>query len=233
MPRFFVPKDQIPEITGSDAHQIKNVLRMQKGDVLEILDGAGTVHQARIADIRAGKVVCEITHSTSQENECKIKATIAQCLPKGKKMDLIIQKCTELGVDRIIPVLSERSIAKADKLERWQKIAKEAAEQSGRSTIPEISPLMQFDEVLKLVPNYNLALIPWELEKIANLKSLLSAVRAPLSAIFLIGPEGGFSYQEIDLAKKAGCIPVSLGKNILRTETVGMAVLAMLSYASS
>ncbi|MFA6548574.1 MAG: 16S rRNA (uracil(1498)-N(3))-methyltransferase [Candidatus Margulisiibacteriota bacterium] len=233
MPRFFVPKDQIPEITGSDAHQIKNVLRMQKGDVLEILDGEGVVHQAKIADIRAGKVVCEITSSASQENEIKVKVTIAQCLPKGKKMDLIIQKCTELSVDKIIPVLSERSIAKADKLERWQKIAKEAAEQCGRSTIPKITSLTKFDDVLSLVSKYDLALIPWELEKSANLKSLLSAVRAPLSAIFLIGPEGGFSHQEIDLAKKAGCIPVSLGKNILRTETAGMAVLAMLSYAFS
>jgi 16S rRNA (uracil1498-N3)-methyltransferase len=233
MPRFFVPKDQIPEITGSDAHQIKNVLRMQKGDTLEILDGTGAIYQAKIADVRAGKVICEITSSTPQENEAKVKVTIAQCLPKGKKMDLIIQKCTELGTDKIIPVLSERSIAKADKLERWQKIAKEAAEQSGRSTIPAISPLMHFEEVLKIISNYDLALIPWELEKTNSLKHQLSLVCSLRSLVFLIGPEGGFSHQEIDLARKAGCVPVSLGKNILRTETAGMAALAMLSYAFS
>jgi len=233
MPRFFVPKDQIPEITGSDAHQIKNVLRMQKGDILEILDGAGAVYQAKIADIRAGKVVCQIISSTVLEHEIKTKVTIAQCLPKGKKMDLIIQKCTELGVDTIIPVLSERSIAKAEKLERWQKIAKEAAEQSGRITLSSIAPLMQFDEVLKLRNNYALAVIPWELEKSVNLKSLFSTLHAPRSVIFLIGPEGGFSHQEIELARKAGYLAVSLGKNILRTETAGMAILAMLSYAFS
>lgn len=233
MPRFFVPKDQIPEITGSDAHQIKNVLRMQKGDTLEILDGAGAVHQAKITDIRAGKVICEITSSASQDNEFKVKITIAQCLPKGKKMDLIIQKCTELGADKIIPVLSERSIAKADKLERWQKIAKEAAEQSGRSTIPEVTPLMHFDEVLKLMVNYDLALIPWELEKEKNLKSLWSEVCGLRSVVILVGPEGGFSHQEIEQAKAAGFKPISLGKNILRTETAGMAILAMLSYAFS
>jgi 16S rRNA (uracil1498-N3)-methyltransferase len=232
MHRFFVAKDQIPVITGSDAHHIKAVLRLQAGDQLELLDGSGKIYQARIADIKKDRILCEILSTRGEKSEAKVKVTLAQCLPKAKKMDLIIQKCTELGADKIIPALSERSIARGEKLERWKKIAKESAEQCGRSSIPEIHPLTRFEDVLKLKKDYDLALIPWELEKETSLKKALTTYR-PNHLLILIGPEGGFSRKEVDLAQSAGFIPVSLGQRILRTETVGMAMLSMINFAGS
>lgn len=228
MHRFFVPQDQIPNITGSDVHQIKDVLRMKAGDKLELLDGSGKVYLAKIISLTNEKIITEIITTAQNTDQNKVAVTLAQCLPKAKKMDLIIQKCTELGVSKIIPTLSERSIAKGEKLERWKKIAKEAAEQSGRSTIPEISNLIKFEDLLKLRKDYDLALIPWELEKENSLKKVLSIL--PRALLIIIGPEGGFSQKEIDQAKEAGFTSISLGKRILRTETAGMAILAMLSY---
>jgi 16S rRNA (uracil1498-N3)-methyltransferase len=240
MHRFFVAKEQIPIITGTDVHHIKDVLRMKAGDKLELLDGTGKIYRAKIAEIKKDRVICHIIESRTQKTESGARVTIAQCLPKAKKMDLIIQKCTELGVHRIIPTLSERSIAKAEKIERWKKIAKEASEQSGRASIPEISPLTRFEDVLKLKHQYDLALIPWELEKSTTLKKVLTTPPSsfglrrtshqPNHLLVVIGPEGGFSREEIELARKAGFKSISLGKTILRTETAGMAIMAMLAY---
>jgi 16S rRNA (uracil1498-N3)-methyltransferase len=231
MHRFFVAKDQIPVITGSDVHHIKAVLRMKVGDELEMLDGTGTVYSAKIAEIKKDKITCDITESRRLETGDRRPVTIAQCLPKAKKMDLIIQKCTELGADKIIPTLSERSISKSEKLERWKKIAKEAAEQSGRSSLPQIAPLTKFEDVLKMKAQFELALIPWELERKTTLKS--SLVPRPSSILILIGPEGGFSRNEVELARSAGFTPISLGSRILRTETAGMAILSMINYEDS
>jgi 16S rRNA (uracil1498-N3)-methyltransferase len=232
MHRFFVAQDQIPVISGSDVHHIKNVLRMKAGDPLELLDGTGQIYSAKISEIKKDKVICDLVSSKHEEKELKVKVTLAQCLPKAKKMDLVVQKCTELGVHEIIPALSERSISKAEKQERWKKIAREAAEQSGRSTIPEILPLTKFEEVLKIKEKFDLALIPWELEKETSLKKVLTNYQTN-RLLILIGPEGGFSRSEIELARSAGFIPVSLGPAILRTETAGMAMLAMINYACS
>ncbi|MFC1571733.1 16S rRNA (uracil(1498)-N(3))-methyltransferase [Candidatus Margulisiibacteriota bacterium] len=230
MHRFFVPQDQIPIIAGSDAHQIKDVLRLKTGDQLELLDGSGKVYSAKISEIKNERIICEIISSRQEKAKSAVKITLAQCLPKAKKMDLIIQKCTELGVDRIIPTLSERSIAKTEKLERWKKIAKEAAEQSGRTTIPEISQLTKFEDVLKI--NADLKLIPWELEQNRSLKQMLTDHRFTGSPdlLCLIGPEGGFSKKEVAAAQSAGFTSVSLGPRILRTETAGLAILAMINY---
>ncbi|MBU0672256.1 MAG: 16S rRNA (uracil(1498)-N(3))-methyltransferase [Candidatus Margulisbacteria bacterium] len=232
MPRFFVPKAQIPTITGTDVHQIRDVLRLKPGDELELLDGSGKIYFSKITEMKKDKITCEILEHRTSNVERRTQVAIAQCLPKAKKMDLIIQKCTELGAHKIIPTLSERSIAKGEKLERWKKIAKEASEQSGRTTIPEIAPLTNFAEVLKQKKDYDLALIPWELEQEQTLKSVLTtALRTPSTTILiLIGPEGGFSQKEIDLAKEAGFTPISLGKRILRTETAGLAIMAMINY---
>lgn len=229
MHRFFIPQEQIPIITGSDAHQIKDVLRMNSGDELELLDGSGKIYTVKISEISKDKIICKIISERSEDKAQKVSVTIAQCLPKAKKMDLIIQKCTELSVNKIIPTLSERSIAKGNKLDRWKKIAKEAAEQSGRSTIPEIFPLTKFEDVLKLKKDYDLALIPWELEKETSLKKILTT--DPFNRLLItIGPEGGFSKEEVDQAIAAGFKPITLGKNILRTETAGMSILSMINY---
>lgn len=242
MHRFFVPKDQVPVITGSDVHHIKDVLRMKVGDQLELLDGTGEIYKSKIVEMKKDKIICEILEHRAQNSELRTQVAIAQGLPKAKKMDFIIQKCAELGANKIIPMLTERSVAKSEKLDRWRKIAKEAAEQSGRAIIPEILPLIKFEEVLKMKNQFDLALISWELEKGKSLKSVLrnfpitqspnSQIPIPPSPnlLILIGPEGGFSSQEIKLAKKAGFISVSLGKRILRSETAGLAVLAAIMY---
>ena len=234
MPRFFTPTEQFPAITGSDAHQIKDVLRMKVGDRLELLTGDGQVHEAKIIGLTKDRVACEVIASGAADGEPKIKITLAQSLPKGRKMDLIVEKCVELGVHQIIPLLTERTVAKDAKLDRWRKIAKEAAEQSRRAIIPEIRPLMKFENLLKLKEQFDLALIPWELEQKTTLKQALTSnysLPPSLSSILLlIGPEGGFSQAEVAAAVKAGFVAVSLGPRILRTETAGFAALAAITY---
>jgi 16S rRNA (uracil1498-N3)-methyltransferase len=233
MHRFFVAKEQIPSITGSDVHHIKDVLRMKVGEQLELLDGTGKIYEAKISELKKDKIICEILSTHIEVSEPKAKVTLAQCLPKAKKMELIIQKCTELGIDQIIPILSERTIARREKTDRWRTIAREAAEQSGRSIIPEISPLIKFEDLLKIKDRFDLALIPWELERKTTLKSALKGLARGGRLLILIGPEGGFSTKEVELAKSAGFTPLSLGIRILRTETAGMAILSMINYEYS
>lgn len=229
MHRLFISKDQIPVISDSDVHHIRDVLRMNAGDQLELLDGTGKVYETKISKIEKGKIICEVVSSHLEESESRVKVTLAQALPKARKMDFIIEKCVELGVHQIIPVLTERTVPKSAKLDRWQKLSKSAAEQSGRAIIPEICPLTRFEEVLRLREKFDLALIPWELEKKITLKKALKNLISP-NILIAIGPEGGFSQKEIELAKKAGFMSVSLGKRILRSETAGMAVLSAIMY---
>jgi 16S rRNA (uracil1498-N3)-methyltransferase len=234
MPRFFTPREQFPAVVGTDAHQIKNVLRMKLGDRLELLTGDSQVHEAKIIGLAKDRIECEIISSAPADSEPKIKITLAQGLPKGRKMDLIVEKCVELGVHQIIPLLTERTVGKEAKLERWRKIAKEAAEQSKRAIIPEIKSLSKFENVLKLKTEFDLSLIPWELEQKTTLKQALTSnysLPPSLSSILLlIGPEGGFSQSEVATAVKAGFVSVSLGPRILRTETAGLAALISILY---
>ncbi len=239
MHRIFVPKEQLPTITGTDAHYVKDVLRMKAGDRLELLDGEGTVYLSEVEKVEKKKVICRIVESRKSNVESRIKITLAQALPKSRKMDFIIEKCTELGVDQIVPMLTERTVAKEAKLDRWRKIAKEAAEQSGRAVIPKIASLTQFEDVLKMKNNFDLALIPWELEEENSLKKILTTCLPSGTAqppnqlttiLILIGPEGGFSQEEIERAKKTDFNSISLGKRILRTETAGMAVMSAVMY---
>jgi 16S rRNA (uracil1498-N3)-methyltransferase len=215
---------------------------MKAGDQLELLDGTGKVYEAMIRKVEKEKITCEIISSRQEETEPKVKVALAQALTKGSKMDFVIEKCTELGVNQVIPMLTERTVAKEAKLDRWRKLAKEAAEQSGRAVIPEIASLKPFEEILKMKSQFDLALIPWELEKEKTLKKALKDSQIPQSPnlqtpisqlpniLIVVGPEGGFSQKEITLAKEAGFTSVSLGKRILRTETAGMAVLSAIMY---
>jgi 16S rRNA (uracil1498-N3)-methyltransferase len=232
MHRFFTPTEQFPAITGSDAHQIRDVLRLKPGDRLELLTGDGLVHEAKISHLAKERIDCEILSSSPTDSEPKIRITLAQGLPKGRKMDLIVEKCVELGVSQIIPLLTERTVAKEAKLERWRKIAKEAAEQSKRAMVPEIKEIIKFNDLLKLKDQFSLALIPWELEQDCSLKKLFTDNRITgySSILIVIGPEGGFSQAEVAAAVQAGFVPVSLGKRILRTETAGLAALAAINY---
>ncbi|MBI5400464.1 16S rRNA (uracil(1498)-N(3))-methyltransferase [Candidatus Saganbacteria bacterium] len=229
MPRFFVPRAALSNITGSDVHHIKNVLRLKPGDPIELCDSSGKVYDARILEINDDRINYRIISEKPTAAESPIKVTLAQCLPKGKKMDLIIQKATELGVAKIIPVLSERAISIGEKPARWQKIARAAAEQSNRAIIPEVRAAISFKDLLPLAENFDLALIPWELEKERTLKNILNK-KKPAQILILIGPEGGFSQTEVKLAQAASFISITLGPRILRAETAGLAALAMINY---
>jgi len=235
MKRFFVPSPQIngdiTTICGRDVNHIKNVLRMKTGDKIVIFDDSGNEYNTEIVEISKNEIKIETKNKHSNKSEPDVKVTIAQGLPKNPKMDLIIQKCTELGAVRIIPVQCERSVVKLDKSKgRWNKIAQSASQQSGRQLIPEICSPALFDDVCESRDKYDLKLILWEEEKENKFKDVLSNKPKAESIIVLIGPEGGFSIEEAALAKKKGFIPVTLGPRILRTETAGLAALSIIMY---
>lgn len=238
MPKFFCePKDiqggQI-RLSGEDAKHIKTVLRAKEGELLTVCDGAGTDYQCRILSVAEG-VLAEILSQQPCETEPKTKLTLYQGLPKADKMELIIQKCVELGVDRIVAVSTERAIVKLDKkeskkLERWQKIAEAAAKQSGRGKIPEIGQrVLRFSEAVAEAKTLDGAIIPYEKEQERGIRQFVAGVQGERIGIF-IGPEGGFAEEEIALAEENGVTPITLGKRILRTETAGMTTVALLLY---
>lgn len=240
MHRFFVPSLQIKpdqiEILGKDVNHIKNVLRLSANDKIELFDEKGIAYHVAIKTISHDKITCSIINSAPKGSELPIKVTLAQCLPKGnkgKKMDFIIQKATELGAHAIIPLTSDRTVVKLEQgKDRWQNIAKEAAQQSGRTMVPKVQELLSFDQLLSEFKSYDLVLIPWESEQKNTLKKILCSIPHALSpkVLIIIGPEGGFSSDEIASAKNAGALPVTLGKRILRTETVALCVLSMIIY---
>ncbi len=240
MHRFFVPKDAIKQnkatLSGSDVHQIRDVLRLSEGSDIELLDGTGNIYAAKIKKLKKDEASCDIISYRESKSEPNIQITVIQSLPKGPKMDMIVQKMTEIGAHKIIPVISERTIVKLSeekeekKVLRWQKIAKEASEQSARGIIPHVEEIKTFEKAIEDAKNYDLALIPWEMEDKATLKNTLNKNKKAGNIVIAIGPEGGFSKDEIEKAKKAGFISISLGKRILRTETAGIVVLAEILY---
>ena len=242
LPHIFVSQNQISkekvEIIGSDVNYLKNVMRLETGAEVLVLDGKGKIYATKIKEISNKKIVCNIIETRSPKSDCLPEITIAQALPKAKKMDLIIEKGTELGAFTFIPFQAERSIPNFDKdkakekIARWQRIAKEAAEQCGRLTVPHIETIANLESIGNLAKEYDLALIPWELEKEKTLKKVVATLPSkPKKILILIGPEGGFSNQEVSLAKEKGFKSITLGKRILRTETASLALLSMLMYA--
>lgn len=239
MSRFFVSAEQFicgrVNITGSDVNYIKNVLRLKTGSFVSVYDGRGKACLARIDKIEKDQVGCAVVEEFAVAPEPSIRITLIQGLPKGDKMETIIQKCTELGVSEIIPLNCERSIVKiiqekaAGRVSRWQKVALEASRQCRRSVVPKVSEPKELGGVLNSLPEDALSLLFWEREDKCSLKDCL---RASSSAnIFLfIGPEGGFTAEEVELAKEFGVLTLSLGPRILRTETAGPAVTAIIQY---
>jgi len=187
----------------------------------------------------------EIVTQEKRKIEPRLKITLFQSIPKGDKIGLIVQKCTEIGVSEIFPIISERTIVRLDsekakeKVLRWQKIAKEAAKQSGRDWIPKVGPILDFSQALKEFSKRRpqIGIIAWEMEEKNGLKkvfrSRLTGRPSDLRLSIFIGPEGGFGPEEVEKAKKAGLVPVSLGSRILRTETAGLVVAAAALYESS
>jgi 16S rRNA (uracil1498-N3)-methyltransferase len=237
-PRFFISPDQILEpyiaITGEDSRHIAVVLRMRPGEQVLLCDGRGAEYAATIVSIDRAEIKAEIVSRSTQDLPSP-RITLGQGIPKSDKMDLIVQKATELGVSSIVPLVTERTIVKLrdeeKRLVRWRKICREAAMQSNRPDIPLVDEIRQFpDFVLGLnSASETLLLLPWE-EGTEPIRNVLRKHGQVKNVFVLIGPEGGFSAKEAALAREEGFYAVSLGRNILRTETAAIAVLSMIQY---
>lgn len=238
MPKFFVRKESINDHTitleGENAKHIGSVLRAKTGDIITVGDGDGRDYECEITEITKKAVIAKITDIFTNDNEPDIKLTLYQALPKADKMELVIQKCIEIGVDRIVPVKTEHAVVKLEgkeekKLQRWNKIAEAAAKQCGRGKIPIVDRVMTFKEAINEAISLDSAIIPYEKEKENSLKTFAKGFKGKSIGIF-IGPEGGFSNDEIDFAISNGVKSVTLGKRILRTETAGLVTSVILLY---
>lgn len=242
MSTFYVKNEQVIEnniaIINDDVNHIKNVLRYQIDDCLDVCDENGIRYKTKIENFENNKVMLNILEISKETTECSINITLFQGLPKSDKMELIIQKCTELGVKEIVPVISERVIVKLDekseskKLERWQKIAKEASKQSGRQIVPTIENAINLKNMIENLSKYDIVIMPYECEKEQMLKNILRNLDKTVKNIaVIIGPEGGFSEKDVEILETCNNLQkVSLGPRILRTETAGIATLAMIVY---
>lgn len=237
MHRFYI-EDKLTvgtkaDIKGAEARHIKDVLRLKTGDAVILFDGSGKEFRGEIAGIAKDLVSVNILEEKEGDTESPVEIVLGQGIPKSDKMDLIVQKSTELGVSKIVPLYTERVIPKSfspNKLERWQRIAVEACKQSGRVKVPEIAEPLALEEFVDSADAASLRLIPWEREKETSLKRALPASLKSNKVVFVIGPEGGLTESEIELAKESGFIPVSLGKRILRTETVSLSLLSIIQF---
>ena len=241
MPKFFVRKDQISDGTitllGDDAFHISRSLRMAKGEHITVSDMQGMEYECELTDFLSDSVCAQILSCRGADNEPPKKIHLYQALPKGDKLDTVIQKAVECGVFDIHPFESERCVVKAKgeaearKTERRNRIALEAAKQCGRSCIPKVYESVNFRTAVQSACEADLCIFCYEGESEQSLKTVLAKRGENAKSISLIiGSEGGFSLSEAALAKEAGALSVSLGKRILRTETAASFVLGCMVY---
>lgn len=237
-PRFFlsgaVALGDDVGLTGADAHKIAAVLRLRTGDRIELCDSTARVFSARL-DVREREVRARLDALIADAPPPDaVRIVVAQGVPKGAKMDYVVEKLVELGVAEIVPLVSERVVADASaaKLERWNRIARAAAQQCGRSEIPAIGAPASFAHLLERSAEFDRTIVPWELaERMPLRERLPDLVAGARSLLLVVGPEGGFSHDEIEAARSAGAVPVSLGARILRTETAALVLLSIVNYA--
>jgi len=239
MHRFFIPPEIVtqssPEITGSDANHIRRVIRLHPGDEIELFDGTGRIYEAQIIALTANNVQVSILKKMSVKTESSLELVVAQAMLKEKKMDRLLRQLTELGISRWVPFASQRSIATpkperlAARIVRWETIARESLKQCRRGVMPQIDRLKSFQEIIEMGTHFDLAIIFWENEKAPLSKAFVDSQK-PKSLLAVFGPEGGFSEQEVSMARAAGFIGASLGPRILRAETATTAGSALLQY---
>lgn len=243
MRKFFVTSDLIGAdtvlITGQDdIRHITNVLRMRPGGRLRISDGEAFEYEAVISEMTTEGIRCRIHDKQRFTREPNLQVTLFQGIPKQGKMEVVIQKTVEMGVKAIIPVFTARTVVEnkgnfEKKTERWQKVSAEAAKQCRRGVIPEVRRAVTFSQMLTALQSgaFDMILFPYENEEKITMKQVLRNEGAKIrSAAIIIGPEGGFSDAEANTLKETGALPVSLGRTVLRTETAGLAALAMVMY---
>jgi 16S rRNA (uracil1498-N3)-methyltransferase len=242
MNRFFVSKDMIDGNSiiiqdKDDIKYIKNVLRLKENDKIEISDGNDSEYIVKIDNITNEYIKTTIVEKNNIKRESDINITLYQGFPKSSKMDIIIQKVTELGVKKIVPIITDRTVVKINnkkkeekKLERFKKIVVEASKQSKRGIIPEVSEVINLNQVIENIKLTNgVLIVPYESENEIGIKDVLSKTKEKDISI-IIGPEGGFSKEEINSLQNIGANIVSLGPRILRTETAGIALISMIMY---
>lgn len=245
MPKFFVKNSQIKDnkviITGEDVNHIKNVLRLNVDDDIQVCNlETSENYTCGITKLNADTVECNIFNKICSESESNIHISIFQGVPKADKMELIIQKAVELGAYEITPVKMERSVVKLDeknqnkKIDRWRKISEVAAKQSGRDIVPKINDVINIKNICNLTSEYDIVLVAYENEHLNTLKNELKNLKYKNNNIIkigiIIGPEGGIDKKEIDLLKKVGVKVVTLGRRILRTETVAFVLTSIIMY---
>ncbi|MCI8416516.1 MAG: 16S rRNA (uracil(1498)-N(3))-methyltransferase [Lachnospiraceae bacterium] len=241
MYHFFIEPQQVQGqqilITGPDVVHMRNVLRMKAGEEVSVSDGRGRTYVCKVERVESEQVALYIQETEEISTEPGVSVTLYQGLPKGDKMELIVQKGVELGVARIVPVVTRRTIVKLDekkaaaRVSRWNGIARSAAEQSGRWMVPEVAAVCSFAQAVEEAGELDQVVIPYELaQDMAKTREILGSVRKGQSVGIFIGPEGGFDEAEVEQVIRRGGRPITLGRRILRTETAGMAVLAMLTF---
>ena len=245
MPKFFVENKQIKDntitIIGEDVNHIKNVLRKNAGDTIEICDKDNlNNYLAEIKDLNREQIICTILKNLENDTESNLFINIYQGLPKSDKMELIIQKSVELGVSKITPVAMKRCVVKLTpkdelkKIERWQKISEVASKQCGRSIIPEISNIIKIEDICEKIKDYDMVLVAYENEKENKLKYELEKLKDSsnnnLKIAIVIGPEGGLEPNDVELLQTSGAKIITLGNRILRTETVALNMLSIINY---
>jgi 16S rRNA (uracil1498-N3)-methyltransferase len=241
MNRFFVSKDNFrgdKVLLGKDhAHQIRSVLRMSAGDHIIILDNQGCEYDVVLTSVRHDEVIGEVAQKRQAAGEPSVQITLFQSILTRDKFEFVLQKGTEVGVSCFVPVITARSLVrettiKPEKLDRWQRIITEAAEQSHRGRIPELLSPVSFEKAIQELSSFEKCLIAWPAEGSSPIRVALHPTDKNISKTIalLIGPEGGFTEQEVVAAKENGAIPITLGPRILRTETAAIVAATLILY---
>lgn len=221
-------------IEGEEANHIKNVLHYDVDDIIDVVDGIGTRYHCQIYRNDPNSVTVKILSRTRRENEAITQITLAQALCKGPRFDLVVEKCTEIGVTSIIPLISERTLVKPEgglkqfnRLERWKRVAISSLKQSLRTCLPNIQKITGFENLCSQIKNFDLTLIAHPEKGARNLKELPELKKNPRDILLLVGPEGGFTDAEIARAKNMGAITITLGTRRFRSETAGIIFSAL------
>jgi 16S rRNA (uracil1498-N3)-methyltransferase len=247
MQRFFIPPVWIQQnrvtISGPQAHQIAHVLRMRSGDSVIVLDNSGWEIETRLISVERHTVRGEVQHRRLSASEPRTKISLYQGVLRSKRFEFALQKGTELGVVEFVPLIAERCVisdleAVEKKHDRWESIIQEAAEQSRRGRKPALRPAVMFAKACEMAKTSSgLSLIPWEEEGQVSLRKLLTRSPSkstknwpPMTINLFVGPEGGFTADEVDLARRYGLVPVTLGARILRAETAGLVAASAILY---
>lgn len=246
MHRFFVTDDPagVPELAAgdavdlleTDAQHVARVLRLRAGERIVLCDGRGSDYEAVLVAVHPSRTVAHVVQRRPSRGEPPLTVTLLQGVPKGEKMDLIVQKAVEVGVGRIVPVFTSRTVVEWDaakaqaRRRRWQRIAYEAAKQCGRGRVPVVECPVSWEELWRTEhESLGRVLLPWEEETSVGLRAVARAL-SPGPVAIAIGPEGGFDPAEVEMARARGAQPVTLGPRVLRTETAGLVAASILLY---